>query len=250
LLLIIIGMTEKRTDDDSLFVQRVRSLMTERRMTVGDLAERSELDPSLVSRLLAATVSARREPRIEHILALARAFEITPGELVEGTEGALVLRAWVPREEFDAEATARVQAQTQAAESRTELAGARAEIDGLRQTISELSGGLAQVRHQLDASQRSMRDASLARDVAIARATQAIAERDQSLRERDTYYRAWSNMNSRALQLQRDLAGAKNSAAVGWVAALFAGGAAIVAAADDAPPARSRTASRGRRRGR
>jgi transcriptional regulator with XRE-family HTH domain len=221
--------------------------MNERRMTIGDLAERAELDPSLVSRLLAATASARREPRIEHILALARAFEVTPGELVEGTEATSVLRDWVPRAEFDAEATARVQAQTQAAESRTELAGARAEIDGLRRTIADLNGGLDLVRQQLDACQRNMRDASLARDVANARATQAVAERDQALVGRDAYYRAWADMNSRALQLQRDLAGAKNRAAVGWIAALFAGGAAIAATADDAPPPRPRTASRGRR---
>jgi hypothetical protein len=81
--------------------------------------------------------ATRREPRLEHVLAIA--LEITPRDLVLGTNAEVLLGEWVPRTEFHEESKARSAAQTEAAQLRTELAGARSESASLRSTVEQLS---------------------------------------------------------------------------------------------------------------
>jgi transcriptional regulator with XRE-family HTH domain len=82
------------------FARRVREHLVSRNLTIAALAERAELAPSLVSKLLTETDAARREPTLEHVLSIARSLEISPGELVAGTGAERLLGQWVLRTEF------------------------------------------------------------------------------------------------------------------------------------------------------
>jgi transcriptional regulator with XRE-family HTH domain len=110
------------------FSRRVRTLLEAKKLTQAELAQRTGLDGSLVSKLLTDTDTSRRDPLLEHILSIARALEITPRELVAGTTAEKVLNEWVPRDELEAESKTRAEAQARATNLETELAAASTEI--------------------------------------------------------------------------------------------------------------------------
>ncbi len=97
-------------------------------MGLTELATKAELEPSLVSRLLAESETNRRDPRIEHVYAFARALAIAPIQLVAGTPAEALLDEWVPREAMAAEVESRILAQNEAAALRADLAGCQREL--------------------------------------------------------------------------------------------------------------------------
>ena len=233
------------------FGRRVREILDARKQTIADLAERAELAASLVSKLLTETDAARREPRLEHVLAISRALEVPPRELVLGTTAESLLGEWVPRAEFDEESKARSASQTEAAQLRTELAGARTEVATLRSTTEQLSQEVTTTMRRLGdveaGARREQTTLRVAREAAESKLASALVERDRALAVAQQNYQAWSNARSQILQLQREVADAKGSASAGWVAALVGtvGGAILgAAAAEPAAP----VASAGRRR--
>ncbi len=237
------------------FARRVRDLLDAKKQTIAELADRAELAASLVSKLLTETEAARREPRLEHILAIARALEVAPRELVLGTTAEALLGEWVPRSEFDEESKARGAAQTEAAQLRTELAGARSEASALKTGVDQLSQEVATVTRRLgDVEANARREQTtlrVARDSAEARLASALVERDRALALAQQNYQAWANARSQILQLQREVADAKGSASAGWVAALVGtvGGAILgAAAAEPSPPVASTSRKRASRR--
>lgn len=244
------------TTGENAFGRRVRELIDKAGLTIAELGERTELAPSLVSKLLTETDAARREPRLEHVLAIARALELPPRELVLGTGAESLLSEWVPRAEFDAESTARAQAQSEAASLRTELAGVRSEASTQRATVDQVSRDLASTTQRLAeveaASLGELATLRVARESAEAKLAAALAERDRALELARQNYQAWANARSHVLQLQREVADARGTATVGWITALIGtvGGAILGAAAaeprDPAPSARNRRNS-GRR---
>lgn len=211
---------------DASFAARTRSLMTERGFTVSQLAQAAELDQSLVSRLAAASATTRREPRIEHVFALARGLGVTPGELVQGTDAASILGDWVPRAELDKEIAKH-------AKTRRELAAMKNEVVALKQQVASLEAVGRQTRDRLtDANQRGD-DAEIARQSAEAGRRDALAECDRWHQQALLLRQTLEGMRSKRVQLERSYQGAKNSAAVGWLAALFAG---IKIVTDDQAP--------------
>jgi transcriptional regulator with XRE-family HTH domain len=233
------------------FGHRIRELLEQRGLTIAELAERAELAPSFVSKLLTETDTARREPRLEHVLSIARALELPSRELVLGTHAESLLDDWVPRAEFEVESIARTRAQSEAATLRTELAGVRSEAKMLQSTVDQLSRELATATQQCAeveaAARRKQAKIQIAREAAEAMLASALAERDRALELARNNYQAWVNARSWVLQLQREVSDARGSATVGWITALIGtvGGAIIGAAA--AEPPHSATVARGRK---
>ena len=100
------------------FGDKIRRMLDEAKRTQADVADAAELAPAVVSRIM----SSERPPRMEHILALARALEVSPGTLVLGTSASSVLGEWVPRTQLDAEAKCRAEAQRELDVARSKLA--------------------------------------------------------------------------------------------------------------------------------
>jgi len=237
------------------FAHRIRELLDAKKQTIADLADRAELAASLVSKLLTETDAARREPRLEHVLAIARALEVAPRELVLGTTAELLLGEWVPRREFDEESKARSEAQTEAAQLRTELAGARSEVLALKTGVDQLSQEVTAATRRLSdveaAARREQTTLRVARESADAKLASALVERDHALALAQQNYQAWANARSQILQMQREVAAAKGSASAGWIAALVGtvGGAILgAAAAEPAAPVASTPRKRASRR--
>lgn len=221
------------------FARRVRRLMDERKFTVAELADRAELAPSLVSKLLTDTDATRREPRLEQAFALARALEIQPLALVAGTSAHALLSDWVPREEFSQEAKARYEAQADAARLRTELAQSRAEVAVLSEIREQLSNEVSALRRE--ETKHRIENFAL-----TASRSSALVERDAALAEAQNA-RAWyTNAASRLRQLQEQVQAARLGQSLGWIVASIG---AVAAVAASQPSARRASASR-RRAGR
>jgi transcriptional regulator with XRE-family HTH domain len=243
------------TPPADLFARRIRDILEAKHLTIAELAERAELAASLVSKLLTETDAARREPRLEHVLAIARALEAAPRDLVLGTPAESLLGEWLPRDEFEAESKARSLSQTEAAQLRTELAGARSEAGALRSTVDQLSQEVATATRRIAdvevATRREVARLRVACESTEAKLAAALVERDRALAVAQQNYQAWANARSQMLQLQREVADAKGSASAGWMAALIGtvGGAILgAAAAEPTVPVASKPRRRSPRR--
>lgn len=237
------------------FGRRVRDLLETKKLTIAELADRAELAPSLVSKLLTDTDAIRREPRLEHILAIARALELPPGELVVGTTAEALLGEWVPRTEFEAESKTRSEAQSEAAQLRTELAGVRSEAHALQKSVDQLSQEIATAQRRLSeveaAARRERVKLNVQREAAEAKLAAAIVERDNALALARQNYKAWANARSQILHLDREARSAKGAAAAGWLTALVGtvGGTLLASAASEpSAPSATRKKSKTRKR--
>ncbi|HZI11634.1 MAG TPA: helix-turn-helix domain-containing protein [Myxococcus sp.] len=235
------------------FARRVRGLLDAKKHTIAELADRAELAASLVSKLLTDTDAARREPRLEHILAMARALEVTPRELVLGTTAEAQLGEWIPRTEFDEESKARSTAQTESARLRTELAGARSEAAALKTSVDQLTQELAAVTRRLsDVETRARQEQTairVSRASAEAKLASALVERDEALAQAQQNYQAWAKARSQILQLQREVADAQGAASAGWITAILGTvSGAILGSAASQPSAPRASTSRKRTR--
>ena len=200
------------------FAARVRQVMSQRGITSMNLAQQAGITPSLLSRLITETETARREPQIEHILALARGLELAPAELVAGTDAEQVLGQWLPREEFENEVKARGQAQAEASELRTELAGVRSELQTLKTELEQMNQEVSRASQRAAEAEASARRdlpaLRAARSAAEAKLAQALAERNQAQEAANQNYREWANAQSQALALQRQVANADSKAVI------------------------------------
>ncbi|HXK16721.1 MAG TPA: helix-turn-helix transcriptional regulator, partial [Polyangiaceae bacterium] len=196
------------------FSHRVRAILERDKITQGELAQRSELDGSLVSKLLTDTDASRREPRIEHIIAIASALEITPRELVAGTEAEKVLGEWIPRAELAAESKIRAQAQARATNLETELVGAKAEASAAKVEITSLTRRLGELEA---AAGRELATTRIALQRAEAKLAATASERDAAVRVATQGQVALSTARSHLLQAQRELTAARGAASAGWI---------------------------------
>lgn len=217
------------------FARRVRDLMDERKYTVAELADRAELAPSLVSKLLTDTDAARREPRLEHVFAIARALEVQPLALVAGTSTHALLSGWVPRQELSQEAKTRCEAQADAARLRTELAESRAEAKALREIRDQLSNEVATLRHEV--AKHRVEKVALA-----ASRGAALVERDAALADAQNARSWYTNAVSRLRQLQEQVQAARLTQSMGWIVAGIS--AAVAVAASEPAPRKASTSRR------
>jgi len=220
------------------FASRVREFMGQRDLTPAALARKAELAPSLLSRLTTENESTRREPQIEHVLALARGLEIAPAELVAGTDAESVLSLWIPREEFEKEVQARHKAQVEAAVLRTDQAGLKRELEALRSELDQMSRQTAQASLGQVEARREQAGLRIAAAAAEARLIGAIQERDQALGLAQRNYDAWAHAQAWILDLQRQAEASKGTA---WFTGLLGVGiGAFLREAAEDPGKRSR----------
>jgi transcriptional regulator with XRE-family HTH domain len=212
--------------------------MEEKGLTSAALAKKAELAPSLLSRLITENGSARRDPQIDHIFALARAFELPPAEFVVGTEAASVLDEWVPRDELEREIRTRHEAQLEASTLRTDLAGTEMEIQGLTRELDRMTQEAREAQERELTAQREQASLRVAKDSIEARLTIALQEREKALQLAQRNYEAWADAQAWISGLQRQVENAQGSA---WITGLIgAGVGAVLANAANPRPGKDR----------
>lgn len=229
------GASKKREP----FGERVRGLMTKQGLTQAQLADRCDIAPAVLSRILSA--DSDREPTMAHVLAIATALNVTALELVGGTTAEDVLADWVPKERYDESERARLDALSAAEVSRADVASRDAEIGVLRTRVTSLGNDKAKLEAEL-ARQRG--ELELGRQYgeqlrdALAQLSLLQAD-NEGLRKQSAEYteklgdchaqltnvsRAYEDARSRAADVQRQLAESKSSAAGSAAAAAIVGG--------------------------
>lgn len=219
------------------FASRVREVMSQRGVTSAVLAKSASLTPSLLSRLITETESARRDPQIEHILALARGLEMAPAELVAGTEAEQVLGQWIPRSELEKEVQARLQAQAEAMELRVDLVGLRSELKSLSQELEQMTQEAAKASMREVEARREQAGLRSAKDSAEARLAAAVQERDQAMQMARRNYDAWSQAQAWILHLKRQVDESKGAA---WISGLVGAGVGAILANAASEPGKGR----------
>lgn len=111
--------------------ERIRRLLEQRQLSQAALAEKADLGAAVLSRLLAGD----RTLRFEHLLAIARALEMTLADLVAETDAEAMLGEWVSAESFAEEARLRAEAQGRSSALEAELAGKMAELSAVRRQL-------------------------------------------------------------------------------------------------------------------
>lgn len=238
------------------FRSRVKGLREKRGWSQVDLAREAGLAPALLSRLL----SGERNPRMDHVSAIARALGVTVIELTEGTAVADVVKEWVPRAEFERADLARADAERDLEVSRAEASALRAEAASLRESVGTLSRRSAEVERELA---KCSAEASRAKHLAaqngeLSGQVHALRSQVASLQAEAAHHReaaeqagqlanrnfsAWQLARSRIAALEADLAKAKNDKmAVGVFSAALGGLAAAMLAS---PAETTRTRRRG-----
>jgi len=195
------------------FGQRVRQLLGEQKWSNAELAKRSHLPPSLVSRLL----GGKRKPAVKHGLAIAQAFSMSLGQLVLETDAVYLLRDNVPMQDFNREVDERVKAQTEVACLQAELGSLRAEREMLNRAVAELEETLAGKAQELVRTKESLRKEQLLRTLAGQEKAQALLERNEERSRADDNYRAWYQLNRQLVLLRESLAKEKNLVKWGWL---------------------------------
>lgn len=216
-----------------VFALRVREILDAQKMGIGDLAEKAGLNDSLVSKLLTETDDARREPKIEHVLAIARALEISAAKLCENTTAMPTLLEWVPIAELNLEVNARTAAQLEASKLRTQLAGAQAEKVALATLAQSNQRHVADLERDLIMCKRAMREAadkhSHEHASLTARLDSASNELNAAFQTISTHEQSLANWASAYARLHGQCENEKDK---GWAKGLFGvvAGAAIAIA--------------------
>jgi len=212
------------------FSHRLRATLETKKLTQAELAERADLDSSLISKLLTDTDASRRDPRVEHIVSIARALGMTPRELVVGTTAEPVLGEWVPRDELARESEIRAQAQARATNLETNLLATKAELAAMQEEVSALSRRLG----DLETASQRLRIALHKTEAALAA---TVSERNNAVNVATEGQAALATAKSRLLQAQREISAAQGAASAGWITAVVGtlGGIALGAASGDRP---------------
>lgn len=218
-------------DRSATFAARVRSLLDAREMSLAQLADQSDLQASFLSRLLSDNEATRREPRIEHVVSIARALETTPGELLQGTEHRSLVNDWVPRSEFEAECGERVKAQAESAKARAELSGCRRGVANQQLAMLQLSDRIRGLESE-NATMRQLLDESAAKIECLE------VEHDDLVDLAQRNYIAYRNARSHFERLRRDVAHARGPERIAAVTSAFVIGVGAAVAAMDARPAK------------
>lgn len=212
------------------FAERVRRLREAKKYTQNELADKAELAPAALSRIL----SGDRAPRMEHILALAEALAVTVSELTQGTEAAAAVEAWVSRERYEESESRRFEAESRGAADKASLVAAAAELAAMRTECQKLRADIA--RCQQSTSEHVARAAGdRARIAALEDQIRAAAE--EKARVDWAHREALNRVASLQTDMQRN-----NQAQIGTAVVAASLGALLgaVAAAEAGPAARRR----------
>jgi transcriptional regulator with XRE-family HTH domain len=223
---------------------RVRRLREEARLSQTELAEKAEIAPAVLSRILAG----EREVRMEHVLQIARALNVSVPALVGGTDAESVFYDWVPRAQYESCEKERIENTNCLATERAEGKARDAEIESLRGTvdaqarrIEQLETAVAQraavvqaaevQREELTSTriQLERNNAEQGRLSALVGQLQATLTIVQA--QRDAYATACNDLRSRVGEVQQQLAAHKTGAPASHALAVLLGGFAGAALA-------------------
>lgn len=117
------------------FGDEIKRLREAKGLNQTQLASNSSLDSAFLSRLL----SGDKKPKIEHILALANALDVTPIELVFETEYSSLLEDWVTMDQYKAIKEEKDSLSRKTEELETENITLKSEVEDLKKRIAQLS---------------------------------------------------------------------------------------------------------------
>jgi len=231
------------------FADRVRPLREEKGWSQNELAEHADLAPAALSRIL----SGDRDPRMEHLIALASALDITLTELVEGTTAARIVQDWIPRARFEDSEKARVDSLRERDIARADAAARTAEVTSLKRTLKTLTGRIealegeqVQSRMEVEAARLQRRELSELReqkanlDAECSRLEAQAGELSQAVEESNQqagqFRQRWEETCMRSQELRSELSKAKGGQFLTGALGVFLG--AVLSS--DTPPRRSR----------
>jgi transcriptional regulator with XRE-family HTH domain len=218
------------------FGDRVRRLREARGWSQNELAEKAELAPAAVSRIL----TGEREPNMGHLIQIAAALEVSLTELVAGTTASGVVQAWIPRDRLEDSERARVEvirdldvARSEATARGAETVALRRALDTVSARVDELERDNAQNAAELRAAQEQRQEfLQLRRSVAgleadrerLASEAKAAANALSECRGEGAHYRQlWEETCARSGQLQEDLSKAQNGQLLVGALGMFLG---------------------------
>lgn len=224
-----------RGEQTETFAKRIKRLRETKGWSQQELAKRTEIAPAVLSRVL----SGERRPRIEQVIAIANALDVTVTEFVAETELADIVESWVPRERFDASEKGRVEVLRELEVVRMKASSVTAEVDSLRSGNANLSMRVnaleEQLSHALADSQRAA-DASRTiaqlrsqldevegqKQAALAMVPAVEGARVWAMNGWQQCYSAYERAYFRIQQLQQELEAVKgNQVAVGLAGGLL-----------------------------
>lgn len=218
------------------FGDRVRGLREKRGWSQNELAERADLAPAALSRIL----TGEREPRMAHVVALASALEVSLTELVAGTTAAGTVLAWVPRERLEECEKLRIETIGERDVARAESAARNAEVNSLKKTLAGLNVRLEgleqklalseaearvvrQQRQELTRLRETVGTLEAERDRLAAQAAEVTTALSECRTEAGQYRQLWEETRARSKQLQSDLSMAHGGQLLTGALGLFLG---------------------------
>lgn len=207
-------------------------------MSLAEVAEKAGLSPSLLSRLVSEKADTRRTIQPDQVMAIARALEMAPGELLVTLDAAEMMGQWVERESLDAEADARLRAQEEAARTRTDLQAVIAQRDVLQRSLKASQARVEHLTKEVNRVQAELAESQAEAAQASGAATAAIHERDTALEQAGDFYKRLLEARDKLLTLDKQ---AREAKTVAWLATGVGAAAALLSAsADRAPASRAR----------
>ncbi len=116
------------------FGEEIKRFREAKGLNQTQLAQNSLLDSAFLSRLL----SGEKKPKIEHILALSNALDVTPIELIYETEYSSLLEDWVTMDQYKAIKEEKDNFSRKTEELETENITLRAEVEDLKKRIAQV----------------------------------------------------------------------------------------------------------------
>lgn len=208
--------------------ERVRELRGQR-MSQTELADKTELAPAALSRIL----SGERTPRMEHLLALAAALDVTVAELIAGTDAADIAGDWVPRGVYEESEGRRIEAERSLAAQAASIHASEAEKRALRTELGRLHAMVAGLQQAVAEARATAEGERAAREAAASHAA-AAEQRAQRLE----WALAQAQRKAAALQADLERSG-KAQVATGVIAAAL-GALVAVGSAESGPQRRKR----------
>lgn len=187
-----------------------------------ELAERADLAPAALSRIL----SGERTPKMEHLLALASALEVTVAELVDGTDAASAISDWVRREDYEAVEAKRLQIEKELLAERAQVQALGAEGRSLKAQMSALQTEIARLSQRVAEMSAEAEGERARREASEAAAQTAVAHGHQLRLELERTQQQLKNLRA---DLERS---GKAQVATGVVAAALGALAGAVVASE------------------
>ncbi len=178
------------------FGEEIKRLREAKGLNQTQLASNSSLDSAFLSRLL----SGDKKPKIEHILALANALDVTPIELVYETEYCNLLEDWVTMDQYRAIKEEKDSLYRKTEELETENIALRSEVEEFKKRITKLGADNLKLTDTVFLYEKSLEKLTVLRN-----------ENDKLIQEKFKLQSAKSNQEQQINSLKINLNQYKNA---------------------------------------